>query len=253
MCIVSVAWQAHPDWPLVAIGNRDELHARSSRPLSRWGNTDHVLAGQDAQAGGTWMGISEEGRFAVVTNVAQNNAPNQSAASRGALLKDFLNGTGPFSDVTHVNLSQFNALNLLTIDHRSAAIHTNRPEGRSHKIKSGVYGLSNGLIETPWSKSAKLNTALEHWLIYGSSDYTKLLNILSDPSPVSPTDEIERPDEIVPPPEHSGLFIENPVYGTRCSSVIAVKQNGDGIFMERSYSADAKTSGEVTLDFSWPG
>jgi len=67
MCIVAFAWKAHPRWQMVAIGNRGELHARPAESLHRWETYDHLLAGRDAIAGGTWLGVSEEGRFAVVT------------------------------------------------------------------------------------------------------------------------------------------------------------------------------------------
>ena len=67
MCIVAFAWKAHPKWQLVAIGNRDELHARPAEAAHRWEEHEHLLAGRDSVAGGTWLGISEQGRFAVVT------------------------------------------------------------------------------------------------------------------------------------------------------------------------------------------
>ncbi|MFN3777871.1 MULTISPECIES: NRDE family protein [unclassified Brevundimonas] len=33
MCVLTLAWDIHPDWPLVAAGNRDEEYARLSEPL----------------------------------------------------------------------------------------------------------------------------------------------------------------------------------------------------------------------------
>src|SRR3546814_7142869 len=64
MCVLAFAWRAHPHWPLIAAGNRDELHARPAQPLARWDRPDHLLAGRDLQSGGTWLGVSEQGRFA---------------------------------------------------------------------------------------------------------------------------------------------------------------------------------------------
>ena len=94
MCIISLAWQAHPRWKLVAIGNRDEMHGRPAEPLARWDDHGHLLAGRDIQAGGTWLGVSEQGRFAVVTNVSGYGAAEQNRAFRGDLLKGFLAGGG---------------------------------------------------------------------------------------------------------------------------------------------------------------
>jgi hypothetical protein len=67
MCVIAFAWNVHPRWQLLLVGNRDELHARSSAPLHRWTDDAGLLAGRDLQAGGTWMGVREPSRAAVVT------------------------------------------------------------------------------------------------------------------------------------------------------------------------------------------
>ena len=75
MCVAAIAWLAHPRWRLVAIGNRDEFHGRPTAPLARWDNG--VLAGRDLQAGGTWLGVHADGRFALVTNLRAEGYPNR--------------------------------------------------------------------------------------------------------------------------------------------------------------------------------
>lgn len=72
MCVAAIAWAAHPRWRLVAIGNRDEFHARPAAPLARWDNG--IVAGRDLEAGGTWLGVSP-GRFALVTNYRVDGYP----------------------------------------------------------------------------------------------------------------------------------------------------------------------------------
>ena len=89
MCVVALALAADPRWPLVVVGNRDEFHARPAAPLARWDDAPHILAGRDLMSGGGWIGVSEEGRFAVLTNVAGHpRGPN--APTRGALVADYL-------------------------------------------------------------------------------------------------------------------------------------------------------------------
>lgn len=76
MCVLTLAWDIHPEWLLVAAGNRDEAHARPSAPLARWGDGSGVIGGRDLQSGGMWLGVSEpHPRFAVVTNVTGQGAP----------------------------------------------------------------------------------------------------------------------------------------------------------------------------------
>ena len=94
MCVLAFAWRAHPRWQLVVAGNRDELHTRPTAPLARWTDPDHLLAGRDLLSGGTWLGVSGQGRFAVVTNLRGHGAPRADAESRGRLLRDYLAGDG---------------------------------------------------------------------------------------------------------------------------------------------------------------
>lgn len=83
MCVAAAAFRAHPCWRLVLIGNRDEFHERPTAPLARWAGG--IIAGRDLRAGGTWLGVSEEGRAALVTNLRAEGYPQAHLASRGAL------------------------------------------------------------------------------------------------------------------------------------------------------------------------
>ena len=93
MCVAAIAWRADPRWLLVAIGNRDEFHARPTAPLARWPD-GRVIAGRDLEAGGTWLGVSQ-GRFGLVTNLRTPGYPKPELASRGALVTDWLRGQAP--------------------------------------------------------------------------------------------------------------------------------------------------------------
>ena len=252
MCIISLAWQAHPYWKLVAIGNRDEMHGRPAQPLARWEKHKHMLAGQDIQAGGTWLGVSEQGRFAVVTNLSGYGAPDGSRASRGDLLKDFLAGEGTYSDLDAVPFSHFNPFNLITVEDDDAVVHSNRPKAVSRRLEPGIHGLSNGSLENPWAKAKHLNAALEIWLQSGSKDPTGLLEALSSRSTYPSADGEETGLPMPLEPSDSGIFIQNPVYGTRCSTVVAIDHAGHGSIMERRYAASAEATGEDRLSFTWP-
>ena len=85
MCVAAFAWRAHPDWHLVAIGNRDEYHQRPAAPLAHWKDREGVIAGRDLQSGGTWLGVSEQGQFVLVTNLRGYGQPDPSRKSRGEL------------------------------------------------------------------------------------------------------------------------------------------------------------------------
>ncbi len=252
MCIVAFAWKAHPKWQLVAIGNRDELHARPAEGAHRWENPDHLLAGRDALAGGTWLGVSEQGRFAVVTNLSGFGAPKPDRASRGDLLKDFLAGHGRYSDIGAAEYSDFNPFNLITVTEGEALVHTNRPDKTMNILHHGIHGLSNGSIHQPWPKSPQLNEALGQWIAQESDDPAILFDCLLDRNTYQSEDRSVPSSPSGFEPQHSAIFMLDPTYGTRCSTVVAIDHSGNGVLMERRFASSGSAIGETRLPFSWP-
>ncbi|KAI4114366.1 MAG: hypothetical protein LQ345_004836 [Seirophora villosa] len=92
MCIVLFS-TAHPDYSLVIINNRDEFPSRPTAPASWWPSpNDHILGGRDLlrPIQGTWLGITKQGRIAILTNFREEGQLRQSARSRGAMANAFL-------------------------------------------------------------------------------------------------------------------------------------------------------------------
>lgn len=247
MCIVAFAWKAHPRWKFIAIGNRDEFHARPAEPLARWEKPGHLLAGRDTTAGGTWLGVSEQGRFAVITNLSGHGAPDAMRASRGDLLKDYLTGNGRYAGLDTASFADFNPFNLITVENDEATIHSNRPDGSSKILQPGIHGLSNGTLAKPWPKSERLNAALRGWINADSDEPENLLADLADRAIFGSAENVT-PAE----PRHSPVFICTPQYGTRCSTVIAIDGSGAGLIIERRFAPSGQTTGETQLSFSWP-
>lgn len=248
MCVVAIAWRAHPRWQLVVAGNRDEYHARPAAPLARWDDKPHILAGRDLQSGGTWLGASEQGRFVVVTNLRGYGLPEKGRPSRGALVTDLLDGADPDA----VAIDAYNPVNLIHIAGDQAHFLSNRPEPIRTSLSSGLYGLSNGTLDEPWPKTLRLKSILLDWLT-GDADRPELLldglreEILPDIGldPATPSDVPQEPN-------HSPIFIHNPVYGTRCSSVLAIDRDGRGVFIERRFSVEGEAVGDTEQSFGWP-
>ena len=248
MCVLALAWRAHPRWQLVVAGNRDEYHARPAAPLARWDDKPHLLAGRDLQSGGTWLGISEQGRFTVVTNLRGYGLSEEKRPSRGELVTDLLDGTDPDA----VTIDAYNPVNLIHIAGDQARFLSNRPEPIRTSLSSGLYGLSNGALDEPWPKTLRLKSILLDWLT-GDAERPELLlgglreEVLPDIGldPATPSDVPQEPN-------HSPIFIHNPAYGTRCSSVVAIDRHGRGLFIERRFSAEGESVGDTRLSFEWP-
>jgi len=244
MCVLALAWRAHPRWRLVAAGNRDELHARPALPLARWAEPVGVIAGRDAVGGGTWLGVNEAGRFVVVTNLRGFGAPDPGKASRGALVTDVLAG----KDAAAIDLAAFNPFNLIAIDGERPAYLTNRPEAARAALAPGMHGLSNGLRDEPWPKTRQLQAAVADWLAVDDADIAPLFDALRDERvPVG-----DQADDDEREPVASPVFIRNPVYGTRCSTVVTVDADGNGLIAERRFDAAGDVTGEARLAFRWP-
>ncbi len=238
MCVAAIAWEAHPRWQLVAIGNRDEYHARPTAPLARWDNG--IIAGRDLAAGGTWLGVHPAGRFALVTNYRVDGYPRPELASRGGLV------TGWLLDEALSDPAAMNPFNLFVASGGQGWLHSNYPAPLARPLVGGIHGLSNGALDRPWHKTRCLEAALADWLLADSGDPAALFTALSDRS----HDPAPGPDG--PSPEFSGVFIAHPLYGTRASTVVLVDQAGRGTIIERRFAAGGKPAGQSAFTFTWP-
>jgi uncharacterized protein with NRDE domain len=253
MCVLAFAWHAHPRWPLVVAGNRDELHARPSNALARWDRPTGLLAGRDRQSGGTWLGVFEQGRFAVVTNLRGYGSPQPGRPSRGALVTDALSGKMPYaSDVLDAELSDFNPFNLIVADREQACFLSNRPTIIRSLMAPGIYGLSNGALDEPWPKTMRLKAMLLEWIASAAGPPETLLDDLRDESLPGVGIRSAVPSDVPQEPPLSPIFIRDPVYGTRCSTVVAIDNLGQGVIIERRFDATGSITGETALSFSWP-
>ncbi|HAF40694.1 MAG TPA: hypothetical protein DCG90_02850 [Sphingobium sp.] len=252
MCIMAMAWRAHRRWQLILIGNRDEYHARPAAPIARWAGRPGLIAGRDLQSGGTWLGVSEAGRAAIVTNLRGHGGPRSDRASRGALVTDLLAGDGRYGDAEQAALEDFNPFNLVLVDGASAHFLTNRPAPMRAALTPGLYGLSNGALDAPWPKTLALKEGLLGWLTGGAEQPERLFDILRredlPDAGIAPTAPSDAPDEAAASP----IFIRNAIYGTRCSTIVAIDAEGRGRIMERRFDRHGAQNGEDGIAFRWP-
>ena len=246
MCVAALAWQAHPRWRLVAIGNRDEYHTRAAAPLARWDDGSGIVAGRDLVGGGTWLGVNKAGRFALITNRRGFGDPDPARRSRGELVCALLTTGDPPAP-----LEAYNPFNLLASSADRLEYLTNRPEPLRTSLGHGIYGLGNGALDEPWPKTLALKQAVTDWLGAGDGDPTALFAILaSDDCPALGLPSYEASD-IAIEPRDTPPFIRGPIYGTRCSTVVTVDADGVGRIIERRFELDGAVTGETALEFVW--
>ncbi len=251
MCVVAVAWKAHPRWRVVLVGNRDEFHGRASAALARWPETS-VMAGRDLQAGGTWVGVDGRGRCAVVTNVRDPLASAAAPRSRGELPLGFLSGetaARPSADRLAGLAGEYAPFNLLLMDADEAIHLGNHPRIETRRIEPGVHGMSNGGFDVPWPKTERLRAVLSAWLDGDVPDPDPLWTALRD--------DRAFPDSRLPDTgvgldlerRLSPVFVTGQAYGTRASTVIAIDHHQAGWIAERRYGPGGGFLGETVLRF----
>jgi uncharacterized protein with NRDE domain len=253
MCLLAFAAASHPAYRLVLAANRDEFHARPTARAAWWGDDPHVLGGRDLTAGGTWLGVTRDGRWAAVTNVREpGRAPRAEAPSRGALVADFLreaHSAADFIAATAASAELWNGFNLLCGDAGGVWWLSNRAPGPV-AVPPGVHAVSNALLDTPWPKVAQIRADLELALSGSDSDLEEhLFQALArrDPAAVA-----ELPATGVEPEVERALssaFIDVPGYGTRASTVLRIAHDGLVSLTERSWRPGEGLPGEVRYEF----
>ncbi|TXJ02279.1 MAG: NRDE family protein, partial [Acinetobacter sp.] len=166
MCIVALAWQVLDELPLCLISNRDEFYHRPSVGLHGWENSP-IVAGQDLQSGGTWMGVTAAGRWAIVTNFRNAQDKTTYSTSRGHLIQAFLdNDLAPIRFAKQLEQRQhdYAGFNLFVGDRTQAVYMSNRGEA-PQVLANGVYVVSNGLMSEDWQKTQHLRKRFSQELL----------------------------------------------------------------------------------------
>ena len=254
MCLLVLAWRSHPRYRLVVAANRDEFHDRPAAPLAWWSEDGRTLAGRDLRAGGTWMGVTRSGRFGAVTNYRElDTPPAADAPSRGRLVPEFLataEEPGAFLGRLNGSAATYAGFNLLVGDSRALHYLSNRDSSGPRELEPGIYGLSNHRLDTPWPKLVKTRERFADLLARATPGPDAFFDLLADREPA--TGEA-LPESGLPPEWERALsapFVVNERYGTRCSTVLLVEQDGGTVALERRFDSAGRQSGATRLDFA---
>ena len=238
MCLIVVGWRVHPDYPLVVAANRDEFYARPTAIAAPWPDAPQIIGGIDLEAGGTWLGITESGRFAAVTNVREPNMA-KAASSRGALTRDFLLADLPAGDyAAQIEGNHYAGFNLLLSDGESLLYCSNR-DGEPRALPPGIYGLSNHLLDSPWPKLVqarqRFTAALQHL-----PEEAAFFELLADQTIVA---DDKLPQTGVPLEWErllSAVFVKSENYGTRASTLLWQGSDGTLKLHEQSFGPNGQ-------------
>ena len=246
MCLIVFSWQVISNHPLIAVANRDEYYSRPSAAAAWWSDYPQVYAPRDLQAGGTLMGVAKlEGgghKFAALTNVRDGSDAIPAAPSRGALVANYLTGADTLQDYLRgisETSERYNGFNLLigeiSPEREELCWFSNRNLNNPRNgqlLTPGIYGLSNGSLDSPWPKVSKTKAELASLLCQRAPQeayFEMLSNTLPAPDYRLPDTGVSLEMERM----LSATCIESEHYGTRSSALVKLNSQFDMEFEER--------------------
>lgn len=256
MCLLIFAHQISRDSPLLIAANRDEFHARPTAVSDFWARHPQLLAGKDLEQGGTWMGVTRNGRFAAVTNYRDPARTAPAPRSRGELPLAYLTGSAdPQSYLLELasRAQQYAGFNLLVGDTHSLWYFTNSEAHAPQCLAPGIYGLSNARLDTPWPKVTTGKTRLHALLASGQISHEALATVVTDRQLADQRDLIALNQVNGMEPILSAQFIVTHTYGTRSSTTLWTDAHGVAHWREQSFDAQGTLHREQQLEFQLQG
>lgn len=252
MCILFLAVDTHPQYPLIVCANRDEFHHRPTAPAHYWLPEQHILAGQDLQAGGTWLGVNRQGQFAALTNIRAPEHQQDNMRSRGELVIHALTAQGIDETFLQSNRDNYNPFNLV-FEQQKKLFCYNSLTSETQMLTPGFHAISNGALDDIWPKMAKGQQALENLIAHANDiDIAALLQLMKDDSQAQDSDLPATGVSMEWERLLSSIYIKHSEYGTRSTSIVLQDKMGGITFVEARYDGKGRTLGTQRFDLAAP-
>lgn len=249
MCLILIAWKTHPDYPLILLANRDEKKSRPTQALHTWESQPTIYAGRDNESGGSWLGVTPQGRFAAVTNLRDTQTAPAEPRSRGFLVTDFLQNRQQPSDYLRgieAEQANYRGFNLL-VGNPKALVYLNNRGDATRLLTRGVYGMSNAPISAIWPKVQESKVGFIRLISKREPDTEELFKMMQT--------DTQYPDNLLPDTgvgqdverQLSPIFIPGQDYGTRSTTLLMWDNHGNVRMQERSY--DDTNAEDQKLEF----
>ena len=236
MCILFIAIEQHPKYPLIICANRDEFHQRPTQAMHVW-QQSKILAGKDLQAGGTWLGLSSKGKFAALTNFRKFPLNEEAKKSRGGLVLQALASTeNNLSEELAQQASQYHGFNLIHGSLNQLYCYDS-VNNQCHELSKGVHSMCNGALDDIWPKMARGEKLLSDTIhLQENLSIDALFDLMTNdkqalPNLLPETGLTEEWEQLL-----SAIFIVSPTYGTRTTSIITQDIEGSVEVYDRSYA-----------------
>lgn len=248
MCLILVGVAARPGSRVFLLANRDEQHARASSAAAPWSEDPRVIGGRDLVAGGSWLAVRGDGRFAAVTNLRNLHAgpPPPAPQSRGALVRDFVLGDQPaghWLDELRARIDQYAPFNLIVGDAGGVRV-LDGGSGVHRPLEPGLHAVSNGPVDEHWPKMQRIRALAQEALSNGADPDT-LRSLLGDRQQAGDEHLPDTGLDLERERALSAIFISGASYGTRASTWLDVGADGSIELHEASFGPAAEPTGIV--------
>ena len=246
MCLILLSKPSLGDYKFVLTSNRDEFYERKTKNMFWWNNVDGLLAGQDLEQGGTWLGITKSGRFAAVTNVREfyQIDTKENFLSRGDLVKNFLNSSLlPEEYVQKVEANKYMGFNLVVSDLKHFSIISSQG---IESFNQELVVVGNRALNT---ETKKLNNAKEDFksILNQAFTHQDLIELMQKPKKNYEFnfEQINQNHGS----EFDSRFITSDIYGTRSTTVITIDRKDTVKVTEVIYDSSSNLSDSNTFEF----
>ncbi len=153
MCTLVILRRPDHRWPVLIGANRDEMIDRPwQAPARHWPDRPEVVAGLDALAGGSWLGINDWGVVAAVLNRTGSLGPAVDRRSRGELVLEALDhadAVDAAQALSFLDPDAYRTFNLIVVDERDGfwLRHADGRRVEVHPLKEGLSLIAAGDID----------------------------------------------------------------------------------------------------------
>ncbi len=247
-----------PDYQeTLILANRDEFYHRPTEPAHFWKKAPHILAGKDLLKGGTWLGVTLDGRFGALANIRnpqKERLETSGMPSRGQLVADFLYPKSyqknkisflwDYLEKIETKKQDFEPFHLI-LGYLDGPLYYISSFQGAKQLETGVFVISNTVLEEPLPKVKKL----ENWLKENQTPtLQECLEILGNKE--LPMDTIVQNKDLQER-TLSPIFVSSPFYGTRASTVIQIHGQEKLFFLEKVFGPNGKEEGWQEFSFAY--
>ena len=226
MCTLVVATRVWDSAPLVVAANRDEQLDRPAAAPYRWarGDDPEIFAPRDLRAGGTWLGVRGAKLFVGITNRFTGAANVPGPRSRGELVLDALAAGEVEAAARHIaalDPSQHAPFHLIIADREQAQLVWN--DGATHhheRLDPGIHVLSE---RSRGAAPTQRDGLIRRRLVQRFGER------LDGAEPDRGTWRTLMSEHADPTFEGPCVHSDDRGYGTRCSTLVRMRPDPDGI------------------------